>query len=116
MRTIIAGSRGVIKYRHLVAAMSSVPFMPTVIISGTARGADRLGEKYARKNKITLEKYPAEWNKHGKAAGMIRNREMASVADALVALWDGKSRGTLNMIKTAKDFGLVVFVYNVPPD
>lgn len=54
--------------------------------------------------------FPADWNKHGKAAGPILNAEMAEVADALIAFWDGKSRGTANMIQLAKDKGLKVAI------
>ncbi|WP_197026348.1 hypothetical protein [Polaribacter sp. Hel_I_88] len=55
-------------------------------------------------------RFPAEWNKFGKAAGPVRNKEMAIYADALIAFWDGKSRGTKNMIQLAKQNGLLLKV------
>jgi len=73
-----------------------------VIISGEARGADTLGEKYAHERGYAIEKYPADWKRDGKAAGPIRNAQMAKVADALIAFWDGNSRGTQNMIDLAR--------------
>ena len=73
-----------------------------VIISGAARGADTLGERYAHERGYAVEKYPADWNCDGKAAGPIRNAQMAKVADALIAFWDGNSRGTQNMIDLAR--------------
>lgn len=81
-----------------------------VIISGHASGADALGERYAQERGFQLETYPADWKAHGRAAGPIRNARMASAANALIAFWDGKSRGTKNMIETAKNHNLKVVV------
>ena len=81
-----------------------------VIVSGHASGADALGERYAQERGFQLETYPADWKAHGRAAGPIRNAQMAAVADALIAFWDGKSRGTKNMIDTATKRGLKVAV------
>ena len=68
------------------------------IISGTARGADRLGERYGEENHYQIKRMPADWDKHGKSAGYKRNAEMAEQADALIVFWDGKSRGSKHMI------------------
>lgn len=65
-----------------------------VIISGHASGADALGERYVQERGFLLETYPVDWKAHGRAAGPIRNAQMAVVADALIAFWNGKSRGT----------------------
>ena len=81
-----------------------------VIISGHASGADALGERYAQERGFQLETFPADWKAHGRAAGPIRNARMASAANALIAFWDGKSRGTKNMIETAKNHNLKVVV------
>ncbi len=62
---------------------------------------------------MPIERYPADWDKHGKPAGYIRNAEMADKAEALLALWDGQSRGTLHMINLAKKKGLLVYVWNL---
>tara|TARA_R110002020_G_scaffold303504_1_gene518962 strand:+ start:32 stop:496 length:465 start_codon:yes stop_codon:yes gene_type:complete len=77
-----------------------------VIISGTAKGADKLGERYAADRHYKLRRYPADWEQYGKSAGYKRNVQMAENADALVALWDGKSRGTQHMLNIAKEHGL----------
>ena len=79
-----------------------------VVISGTARGADILGERYAHERGYAVEKYPADRNRDGKAAGPIRNAQMAKVADTLIAFWDGQSKGTANMIDQAKTRGLSI--------
>lgn len=81
-----------------------------IVVSGHATGSDTLGERYAREHDLKCELYPADWNTHGKAAGPIRNAQMADVAQALIAFWDGESRGTKNMIDTAKAKGLKVVV------
>ena len=79
-----------------------------VIVSGHAKGADVLGEHYACERRLQLDAYPADWKQYGRAAGIIRNKEMAESADALIAFpQEGeKSRGTWNMVKTARARGL----------
>lgn len=100
LRVIIAGSRnypgGALGVERAVKAAG---FHIDTVIVGGARGADMAGERWAHFNDIPVEVFQADWDTHGKKAGMIRNAEMARNADALIALWDGKSRGTLDMIK-----------------
>ena len=74
-------------------------------ISGTARGADQLGEQFAKACKCEVVRFPADWNKYGKSAGIIRNHEMGNYADYLIAFWDGKSRGTKNVIEEMRRAG-----------
>jgi glycerophosphoryl diester phosphodiesterase len=74
---------------------------------------DRLGETYAVRNKLPIAKFPADWDKWGKPAGYIRNKEMAQYADALVAVWNGESKGTKHMIDLAKEQGLKVHIHYV---
>lgn len=110
MRLIIAGSREGPTLADLQSAFDQTGWTPTVIISGCARGADRLGELVAEVFDIPCERYPADWKRYGKGAGYIRNKEMAKNADALIALWDGESKGTQHMIKIAKEYNLKVWV------
>lgn len=112
MKLIIAGGREFTDYNRLVETMSRLNLPVSTVISGKARGADTLGERWAKENGIKLEIYPAQWDKYGKRAGYIRNEQMAEVADAVVAFWDGKSRGTQHMINYAKTKGLKVYVEN----
>ena len=111
MRTIIAGSRVGPRKEDLDLAMTLCGWTPTIIISGGARGADTLGEYWATQHGVPIERFPADWEKHGKSAGFIRNREMAHHAEALIALWDGRSRGTRNMIDVANFRNLKVYVH-----
>lgn len=106
-RVIIAGSREFDDYdilcKHCDKLLSRKKQTHSiVIISGAARGADTLGEQYAHERGYAVKKYPADWQRDGKAAGPIRNAQMAKVADALIAFWDGSSRGTQNMIDLAR--------------
>ena len=87
--------------------------IPWLVVSGTAKGADTWGEVWASMNKIAIKRYPAQWDVYGKGAGPIRNALMADNADGLVAVWDGESHGTKNMIETAEKRGLRVFVHLV---
>ena len=78
------------------------------IVSGTARGVDQAGERYAASRGLDCVRFPADWEKYGRRAGYLRNCQMAENADALVAFWDGQSRGTKHMIEIAKARGLAV--------
>jgi len=114
MKVIVAGSRGFNDYELLKKKLDHVLSKRSVveIISGTARGVDQLGERYAKEKDFPCSRYPADWNTHGKSAGYLRNVQMADIADALVAFWDEHSPGTKHMIDIAKRKGLVVRVYN----
>lgn len=114
MKTIVAGSRTINDYKVVEEAIKESGFDITEIVSGMAGGVDTLGILYAKKNHIPYVTFPANWNKHGKAAGVVRNIQMAKYADSLIAVWDGKSRGTGHMIKDAVKKGLKIFVKNVP--
>lgn len=113
-RVIIAGCRDLDNYELLKERcdffLQNQKKEDVVIVSGHASGADALGERYAQERGYKLETYPADWQTHGKAAGPIRNEQMANISNALIAFWDGKSRGTKNMIETATKRGLQVAV------
>lgn len=89
---------------------------PDYIIEGGARGVDRMAYYYAKDNGIPVKVFPAYWDKYGKSAGPIRNEEMAKHGTHLLAFWDGKSRGTKNMIEMAKLYGLTVIIKNFKKD
>lgn len=110
MRTIIAGSRSIIYPHILDRALHACGWTPTVVLSGTAQGADRLGERWANYNYVPIERYPADWQANGRIAGFMRNDLMADKAEALIALWDGQSRGTKQMIDRALSRRLRVHV------
>ena len=111
-KVIIAGCRDFTDYALLRSfaddALAGIDDIE--IVSGGARGADALGERYARERGRNLKVFPAEWEKWRAAAGPIRNSQMASYADALFAFWDGRSVGTRDMIRKAEEKGLKVQV------
>lgn len=111
MRTIIAGSRGITNIEHIMRAIHDSGFEIAEIISGGARGVDTLAICYAKLSNIPFRVFPADWDKHGKSAGVIRNVTMAHNADALIAIWDGTSRGTKHMIDAMTRLKKPVHVY-----
>ena len=103
-RVIIAGGRDFNDFRllckvcmHMLQNKTNVE-----IVSGTANGADKLGEKFADYMGYKIKQFSPNWDEFGNAAGHIRNREMAEYGDALIAFYDGKSKGTKNMIEEAE--------------
>ena len=103
MKYIIAGGRDFNNRAIMFPILSKqISNMSDTIISGDARGADELGAEWATHFQIPIQHFPAQWDKYGKSAGFIRNAEMGEEADALIAFWDGKSKGTAHMIKTMK--------------
>lgn len=125
MRLIIAGSRtidGEAAYQNLRQFIrGSLKCKPAEIVSGGAKGVDLLGERFADEHNIPVKRFTPDWDKHGKGAGFLRNGDMAVYASdapgsALVAYWDGVSRGTQQMIEVAKTYGLQVLVLRTESD
>lgn len=110
MKVIVAGGRNLVVNEERVARVVAElkKLKATEVISGHARGGDRIGELAARRLGLPCPLFPANWERDGKAAGIIRNRAMAEYADALIALPGG--RGTQNMIDVARFKGLQVVV------
>lgn len=117
MKTIIAGSRTITNYSILKETINESNFVITLIIEGGALGVDRLGRKWAVRNRLKFLTMNAKWKLYGnKIAGRMRNNEMAKIGEQLIAVWDGKSTGTYHMIQTAIKRGLNVFVrVHYPP-
>ena len=115
-KVIIAGTRTFNNYDLLCSYadyMLSQVKEPIEIVSGHAQGADALGERYAQERGYKLTIFAADWAKYGRAAGPKRNLQMAEYANALLAYWDGKCRGTKNIIELVKEKGLKVGVKQV---
>lgn len=113
MKTIVAGSRSIGSFEIVESAIKESYFPISEIVSGTARGVDKLGEQWAKLNNIPIKCFPADWETYGKSAGYKRNVQMGEYADALIAVYDGESKGTKHMIDIAKRLGLRVYIYNV---
>ncbi len=104
MKLAVVGSRDFTDYTKLKLALDNINqfFLITEIISGGAKGADSLAERYAKENNIKLTIYLPDWKRYGRPAGMIRNKEIVSSATSVIAFWDGKSKGTANSISLAE--------------
>lgn len=117
IKVIIAGSRKYDDYATLVEKCDKIlskklenSNTQVVIVSGCAKGADSLGERYAVEKGLQVEKYPADWNRYGNSAGYRRNAQMAAIADALIAFpkLGEANKGTMNMIECARKRGLLI--------
>jgi hypothetical protein len=116
VKTIVAGSRTVTDYRWVAGAIADSGIAITEIFSGGRRGVDQFGERWAREHGVPVRVFKPDWDRRGKAGGPIRNREMIEYvgpAGALVAVWDGQSRGTADVIRQATAAGLRVFTYRI---
>lgn len=112
---IVAGGRDFDNYQLLseqLIELSETHLRDRLVnlVSGMAKGADLLAFQFAKEHGVNCIKFPANWNAHGKSAGYIRNSQMASVSDGLLAFWDGQSKGTKNMIDTMNKLGKFVHV------
>lgn len=114
MITVIAGTRAICDYEVLKQAIAESGFTITKVLSGDARGVDKLGIQWARENRIRVEKFRPQWydarGNYKPYAGFERNIQMGHQCEALIAVWDGRSKGTKQMIDAATRAGRKVFV------
>jgi hypothetical protein len=118
MKVVIAGSRrisGVDADSFVTEAVHGSGWLGriTEVVSGCARGVDDAGMRWAAYMGFPVKRFPADWRKHDRAAGPVRNRQMAEYADALIAIWNGESPGTRNMIEEMRARGKPVYVHRV---
>lgn len=113
MRVAIVGSRHfndyeLLKREMLLLRISNI--IPTHIVSGGAKGADRLAEKFASEYNIPTTIYLPDWTRYGNRAGYLRNEKIVKDADCVIAFWDGESKGTKHSINLAEDMGKILHV------
>lgn len=111
MRIAIVGSRKIKDFNLLVDVVRDSKFIITEIVSGGAPGVDTLAYMYATARDIPYTEFTAKWNQHGRGAGFLRNKEIVDYADAVIAIWDGKSKGTLHTIKLAQDANKPIYIW-----
>jgi len=114
MKVIIAGGRDITDPNLVLEAIDKSWFNITEVVCGMARGVDTLGKEWAEAHGIPVKEFPANWSKFHRAAGPIRNAEMAKYADALIAIMKPGSKGTKSMVEIAHKHKLKVFVLHVP--
>lgn len=112
MKLAIVGSRSIHNYELVKSIIDCVKNIDYVY-SGGADGVDTLAEKYCQDNNIPYSTYYPNWKLFGRGAGVIRNSRIVDDCDKLIAIWDGKSRGTLDSITKAIEARKLLFVYNV---
>ena len=114
MKTIIAGSRNIHDLKLVELAIEESGFNITEVVCGGASGVDTLGRKWAANgHKVPVKIFPADWIQFGKSAGYRRNVDMANYGDALIAVWDGQSKGTKHMIDIARSKNLSIYIKKV---
>ena len=113
MKLAIVGSRDFTDYRRLSRIIDKVKGEITLIVSGGARGADTLGERYAKEKAIPYLIFPANWDKYGKQAGILRNQDIVDNADAMVAFLAPESKGTRDSIKRAQAKNIPIHIVNI---
>ncbi len=103
MKIIIAGGRDFKDYDLLCRKADKILSRQheVEVVSGTAKGADKLGERYADERGYAIKRFPADWGTHGRKGGAIRNEDMAIYADGLILFWNGMSRGSRHMLEIA---------------
>ena len=104
MKLAIIGSRNFTNYKLLQEILEQYKPKITLVVSGAAKGADSLGEKWALENNIQSLIFPADWNQYGKRAGFIRNEDIIKNCDCCVAFWDGESKGTKHSLSLCKKY------------
>ena len=104
MRLAIIGSRGFNDTKLLSDILNPLVFQITLVVSGGANGADKMGQDWAESHGIDTLIFPADWNKHGKAAGFIRNEDIIKNCDQAIAFWDQKSNGTRHSISLCEKY------------
>jgi hypothetical protein len=107
-RTIIAGSRSIRDFGVVCRAIEASGFSVAEVVSGGACGVDRLAERYARLHRIPVRRFLPDWSRFGRSAGPRRNQQMvdyAGGAGQLIAVWDGRSRGTQHTIQYGPSSG-----------
>lgn len=113
MKLIIAGGRDQeqVMLQALAKSIEELGFgdQVTEVVSGGATGADALGESWADWWGIPVTKFLPDWASQGKAAGPIRNRQMAEYGDVLILIWDGKSRGSASMKREMEKLGKPIY-------
>ena len=111
MNVVICGSRGITDRDLVEYLIENSEFDITGVIEGGAKGVDTIAGEWARAQNIPVTVVKPDWHAHGLYAGPKRNREMVQMGEAVIAVWDGKSRGTQSTIAYAKEYGKPIKIW-----
>ena len=116
MKLAIVGGRDFQDYELMKQILEAYRNEVELVVSGGAKGTDALAERWAEENNIPTKVFYPDWKKYGRAAGPIRNKEIVSNAEFVIAFWNGTSRGTKNDVELAKkmkkELKIVTYVFN----
>ena len=115
MRIVVSGGRDITDKKTVEKVLSGEIAVKDVVITGGCSGVDKIAHDYARRYFADTEVHKADWDKHGKAAGPIRNAKMMEDADLLIAFWDGRSKGTRSAIDEARKLGVETHIHYIKP-
>jgi hypothetical protein len=115
VKLIIAGSRSITSPKIVREAILQSGWQNeiTEVVSDCAHGVDKLGEMWAENNNIPVKRFPANWEKYGRKAGSLRNKQMSEYGDRLIAIWNGNSTGTIDMVKQMRIAEKPVYLHKV---
>lgn len=116
MKTLIAGSRSITDKVLFDSIMEKYVSPISQVVCGMARGVDMLGYHWATQRGIPVKSFPADWQRFGRRAGMVRNIEMAEYVDAAIVIWDGSSSGTKHMLNTIIKLGKPLWLVRTDDD
>lgn len=110
MKVVIAGSRSITDHDLVTEVIFDSGFDITEVVCGGAYGVDLIGKRWANDRDIRVKMFMADWEKSGKKAGMIRNREMAEYADAAIIICNDSSKGSIGMLNSIKNTGKPYYI------
>lgn len=113
MKIGIVGSRRYNNYSSFVKVVGEFLRSEDTLVSGGAKGADSLAEKFAKDIGVEIKVFKADWDKYGNSAGMIRNGLIVEESDFILAFWDGKSKGTKDTITKCENVGKECIIFDV---
>jgi hypothetical protein len=108
MKVAVIGSRDFNDYELMSEHLNQIKDEIQLIVSGGAKGADSLAEKWASENSIETLIFKPDWKKFGRSAGVVRNRDIVANSNLVIAFWDGQSKGTKSSIDLCGKLGIKV--------
>lgn len=116
MKVVICGSRSIKDPKAIQRAVDASGFDPiTEVVTGGAEGVDKMADVWSHDARIDRTVMYPNWGKYGRSAGYMRNERMIKYADAVIAIWDGKSKGTAHSIQIARNLGKPCYVFMAEP-
>lgn len=114
MKTAVVGSRSIHSYDIVNSILKQ--YSISSIVSGGAKGIDRLAERYALENNISTTIFKPDYKQHGRGAAFVRNKQIVLESEIVVAIWDGVSTGTKHALSIANKYDIAYHIWLVEND